>query len=96
MNEFHDLDVSCKANMLSDTLYQVTAHNFHSGNFIDYKIQHLVLLTNGKIYNDLRVGISLFTDPLFSLQSLSSGRDKKPRGIFHGPSAQFKKNEKKK
>lgn len=45
MNVFHDLDVSCKVNMLTHTLYQVTAHNFHSGsgNFIDYKIQHLVL-----------------------------------------------------
>lgn len=43
MNVFQDLDVSRKANMLTHTLDQVTAHNFHSGNFIDYKIQHLAL-----------------------------------------------------
>ena len=39
MNVFHDFDVSSKASDLNRTLDQVTVHNFHSGNFIDYKIQ---------------------------------------------------------
>lgn len=41
MNVFHDFDVSSKASDLTRTLYQVTEHNFHSGNFMDYN--HLVL-----------------------------------------------------
>lgn len=62
MNVFHDFDVSSKASDLTRTLYQVTEHNFHSGNFMDYN--HLVLF---KVINNC----------LFSLPSPSRARDKK-------------------
>ena len=78
MNVFHDFDVSSKASDLTRTLHQVTEHNFHSGNFMDYN--HLVLfkvINKWKKYNDLKIEISLFTDPLFSLPSPSRARDKK-------------------